>query len=112
MLIAERDSGQSCSPASAKKARMPILARYPLRAPLNTLVSTKYMTRGIKPRHRPQRPRDPGAVAMGPGLLFEGLHFRFIHAAYQSISHVQPIVASGWWDQRARADFSRAVRAA
>ena len=85
MLIAERDSGQSCSPALAKKARTPILTRYPLRAPLNTLVSGKYMTRGIKPRHRPQRPRDPGAVAMGPGLLFEGLHFRFIHAADEQI---------------------------
>jgi hypothetical protein len=85
MAIEAKKSGQSYSPALAKKASMPILARYPLRAPLNTLVLAKYMTRGIKPRHRPQRPREPGAVAMGPGLLFEGLHFSFIHAADEQI---------------------------
>ena len=33
-----------------------------------------------------------GAVAMGPGPLFEGLHHRLIHAAYEQISHVQPYV--------------------
>jgi hypothetical protein len=67
MAIEAKKSGQSYSPACAKK------------------VSSKYMTRGIKPRHRPQRPREPGAVAMGPGLLFEGLHFSFIHAADEQI---------------------------
>ena len=35
-----------------------------------------------------------GAVAMGPGSLFEGLHDRLIHAANQQISHVNSLVAS------------------
>ena len=35
-----------------------------------------------------------GAVAMGAGSLFEGLPHFLIDAAYEQISHVQPIVAT------------------
>ena len=55
--IAASNNGQSCSPASAKKARTPALARSPLLASLITLVSIKNMTCGVNSRHRAWRPR-------------------------------------------------------
>ena len=47
MLIAERNSDQSCSPASAMRTPTPALARSPLRASLITLVSTNYNGAGF-----------------------------------------------------------------
>ena len=62
------------------------------------------------------RRQDPavlglGAVAMGPGSLFEGLHHRLIDAAYEQISHVHPITFMNTREccnHRARADSSHA----
>jgi hypothetical protein len=89
MLIDERNSGQSCWPASKYNG-----LSLSMRLTLEVIIPAHFEHGGQQfgqwaPRWGEQGRRQdgavfgPGAAAMGAGPLFEGLHYSLLHTAYR-----------------------------